>query len=121
MDLSNFLADTTLPDLSGFSGGFFQVATGDPENRLTLLISNIVTVLVIFGGLAFLTWFVIGAVAWTSSGGNPEQMNKAKGQMSTAVAGLFVLVLSTAIVWILGKVTGLDILNLENLIKLAKP
>ena len=75
----------------------------------------------IFGGLAFLFWFVIGAVQWTSSGGNPEQMNKDKSQMSTAIAGLFVLVLSTAVIWILGKVTGLDILNLERLIRAVTP
>lgn len=119
----NFLAQTTttLPDLSGFSGGLFNTAGNTPDIRLTQVISNIVAILTIFGGLAFLTWFVIGAVAWTSSGGNPEQMNKAKGQMSTAIAGLFVLILSNAVIWILGKVTGLDIINLENLIKKVVP
>lgn len=119
----NFLAQTTtaLPDLSGFSDGLFKTAGSTPDTRLTQVISNIVGVLTIFGGLAFLTWFVIGAVQWTASGGNPEQMNKAKSQMSTAVAGLFVLILSMSVVWILGKVTGLDILNLEDLIKKVRP
>ena len=121
MDLKLIAQTTTqLPDLSGFSGGLFRNA-GEPSTRLTQVISNLVAILTIFGGLAFLTWFVIGAVAWTSSGGNPEQMNKAKGQMSTAIAGLFVLILSNAIIWILGKVTGLDIINLESLIKKVVP
>ena len=118
----NFLAQSArpLPDLSGFSGGLFRDA-GAPDTRLTQVISNIVGVLTIFGGLAFLTWFVIGAVQWTASGGNPEQLNKAKSQMSTAIAGLFVLILATAVVWILGKVTGLDIINLDVLINKVKP
>ena len=87
MDLKLIAQTTTqLPDLSGFSGGLFRNA-GEPSTRLTQVISNLVAILTIFGGLAFLTWFVIGAVAWTSSGGNPEQMNKAKSQMSTAIEG----------------------------------
>ena len=124
MDHSYFLAQTknVLDPLSGFTqtGGLFNTA-GAPDTRLTQVISNIVGVLTIFGGLAFLTWFVVGAVQWTASGGNPEQLNKAKSQMSTAIAGLFVLILSMAVVWILGKVTGLDIINLEVLINKVGP
>lgn len=118
----NFLAQTTtqLPDLSGFGKGLFNTAAA-PATRLTQVISNIVGAITIFGGLAFLVWFVIGALTWTSSGGNAEQMNKAKAQMGTAVVGLFILVLSTAIIWILGKVTGLDIINLDKLINRVTP
>lgn len=115
-----FLADEAL-EITGFGQGLYKTAGSGATGRLTEIISNIVTVFTIFGGLAFLFWFVIGAVQWTTSGGNPEQMNKAKSQMSTAIAGLFVLVLSTAVIWILGKVTGLDIINLENLIKKVVP
>lgn len=121
---SNFLAQTEnkLDPLSGFGTGLFTVAENDaPQTRLTEIISNLVAILTIFGGLAFLTWFVIGALTWASSGGNPEQLNKAKSQMSTAVAGLFILVLSTAVIWILGKVTGLDIINLDLLIPNVMP
>ncbi|MBU2051891.1 MAG: hypothetical protein Q8P47_01665 [Candidatus Beckwithbacteria bacterium] len=115
-----FLADEAL-EITGFNKGLYKTAGAGVTGRLTEIFSNIVTVLTIFGGLAFLFWFVIGAFQWTSSGGNPEQMNKAKSQMSTAIAGLFVLVLSTSIIWILGKVTGLDIINLESLIKKVVP
>ena len=114
------LADEAL-EITGFGQGLYKTAGAGVTGRFTEIISNIVTVLIIFGGLAFLFWFVIGAVQWTTSGGNPEQMNKAKSQMGTAIAGLFVLVLSTAVIWILGKVTGLDILNLERLIRAVTP
>ena len=119
MDLK-LLADEALP-ITGFGKGLYRAAGGGVTARFTEIISAIVTTLTIFGGLAFLFWFVVGAVQWTSSGGNPEQMTKAKSQMSTAIAGLFVLVLSTAIIWIVGKVTGLDILNLERLIRAVTP
>jgi len=115
-----FLADEAL-EITGFGKGLYRPAGAGVTGRFTEIISNLVTVLTIFGGLAFLVWFVIGAVQWTSSGGNPEQMNKAKSQMGTAIAGFFILVLSTAVIWILGKVTGLDILNLERLIRAVTP
>jgi formate hydrogenlyase subunit 3/multisubunit Na+/H+ antiporter MnhD subunit len=115
------MADVTLPSLSGFGKGIFESAGATPQNRLVEIISNVVAVLTIFGGLAFLFWFVVGALTWASSGGNAQQLDKAKGQMGTAVVGLFVLVLATAFTWLVGKVTGLDIINLELLINKVVP
>lgn len=118
--VNKFLADASLP-ITGFSKGLYQTAGAGPAKRLADIFSGIVTVFTIFGGLAFLFWFVIGALFWATSGGDPEQTNKAKSQMTTAIAGLFILILSTSIIWILGKVTGLDIINLESLIKKVVP
>ena len=118
--LSKFIADAPLPPVSGFNTGFFKTAA-NPATRTTSIISNIVTVLTIFGGIAFLVWFVIGALQWTTSGGNPQQLDKAKSQMSTAIAGLFVLILSSSFFFIIGKVTGFEILNLENMIQQLLP
>ncbi|AKM79860.1 MAG: hypothetical protein UX85_C0008G0018 [Candidatus Beckwithbacteria bacterium GW2011_GWB1_47_15] len=117
------LADSaqTLGQIQGFLSGFSAAPGANPENRFTAIISNIITVFTIFGGLAFLTWFVIGAVTWVTSSGNPEQLDKAKKQISTAIAGLAVLVAAYAITFILSAVTGLDIINLERLINSLKP
>lgn len=115
-----FLADTTLP-VAGFGKGLFKTAGSSVTGRFAEIFSAIVTALTIFGGIAFLVWFVIGAVQWTAAGGNPEQLNKAKSQMSTAIAGLFVLILSSSIIWVMGKITGLDIINIEKLIKAVTP
>lgn len=89
--------------------------------RFALVLSNIVGVLTIFAGLAFLIWFVVGALTWTTSGGQPEQLNKAKGQMGTALVGLFVAVLTIPITYIIAKLTGLDILNPINIITKILP
>lgn len=80
-------------------------------NRFALALSNIVGVLTVFSGLAFLIYFVIGALTWTTSGGQAEQLNKAKSQMGTALVGLFVTALTIPITYIVAKLTGLDILN----------
>ena len=115
-----FLADEALP-ITGFGKGLYQTAGSSAASRFADIFSGIVTIFTIFGGLAFLFWFVMGALSWATSGGNPEQTNRAKSQMSTAVAGLFILIISTAIVWILGRVTGLDMLNVEKLLKAVTP
>jgi len=122
MDLNHLIAANTppLPQVSGFNKGFFKTAS-NPSTRTADIISNIITVFTIFGGLAFLFWFVIGAFQWASSGGNPQQLDKAKSQMSTAIAGLFVLILSSAFFFIIGKVTGFEILNLEKIVQQLLP
>ena len=114
-------AFTPLGQIRGFSEGFFKTAGNQPASRFEFIISNIITVFTIFGGIAFLLWFVIGALTWITSGNNTEQLNKAKNQMSTAFIGLFILVLSYSIIFILGKVTGLNMLNPELIIKNLKP
>lgn len=97
-----------------------QLNTGISQNpgagnsaitRLAFALSNIVGVLTVFAGLAFLIYFVIGALTWTTSGGQPEQLSKAKSQMGTALVGLFVTALTIPITYIVAKLTGLDILN----------
>lgn len=115
------LKPSPLGEVSGFTGGFFTTAGGYPQGRFAFLVSNIITVFTIFAGLAFLFWFVAGALTWTTSGDNPEQITKAKNQMGTAVAGLFITVLSYAIIFILGKLTGFEILNVETIISRLAP
>jgi len=112
---------SSLGEISGFVSGFFKTAGAYPQSRFALLISSVITVFTIFAGLAFLLWFIVGALSWTTSGGNPEQLTKAKNQMSTAVAGLFLIVISYSIISILGKITGLNILNVETIINKLRP
>ncbi len=112
---------TPLGQIEGFGSGFFKTAGASPETRVAALISNIVSVLTIFGGLAFALWFVIGALNWITSSGNPEQVEKAKRQMSSAVVGLFVLVLTTSIAYIVGKISGIEILELEKMVNKLTP
>ena len=110
-----------LGQFQGFSSGFFSNPGLSPETRTAAIISNVISVFTIFGGLAFIFWFVIGATNWITSSGNSDQVEKAKKQMSSAIVGLVVLILANAIAFILGKITGLDILNLESMINRLGP
>lgn len=108
-----FITSLRLENLSNLNSGIAQNpgAGNSAINRFALALSNIVGVMTVFSGLAFLIYFVIGALAWTTSGGQPEQLSKAKSQMGTALVGLFVAALTIPITYIVSRLTGLDILN----------
>ena len=93
------------------NSGFTAEFGGNPSGRLEQILSNVISVFTIFAGISFLIYFLIGAVSWVFSGGHPESLNKAKQQMSTAILGLFVTVLSYGIVFVLGRIVGLNIFN----------
>jgi cytochrome bd-type quinol oxidase subunit 2 len=118
---SQLIAYVSLGQIRGFSKGFFKTAPTQPQTRFASIISSVITVFTLFAGLAFLFWFLTGALTWITSSGQPEQLNKAKNQMSTAFVCLFIIVISYSIISILGKVTGLDILNPELIINKLRP
>lgn len=75
------------------------------------LISNVLVVLTIVSGLAFTLYFLLGGLNWITAGGDKGKIDKAKAMMTGGATGIIVIVVSYAIVWIVGKAIGLDILN----------
>lgn len=103
--------------LTGFSG-FSDAgpATADAPGRFADIFSNIISIMTIFSGLAFMIWFIIGAFTWITGGHDPAQLDKAKQQMSSAIIGLVATVAVIPIVYIVSKLTGIAILNPESII-----
>lgn len=85
--------------------------SGDGGQALAKYIAIIWQVIIIFGGLAVFIYLIWGALNWILAGSNPERLKRAKDQMFNGIFGLVILVLSYAIVAIVSKVTGLNILN----------
>jgi len=94
--------------------GKFQ--TGQPESNLGVFISTVVTALTVVSSLAFLLYFILGAFKWITSSGDKGQTEEAKTQMTQAVTGLVVVVVSIFVAGILGGILGVDILNPGKLI-----
>jgi hypothetical protein len=103
-----------VPGLGPFLTGVTGVGTA--ATTLDLFISTLLGVLTIIGGIAFLIFFVLGALAWISSRGEREQLAKAQRYMSNALIGLIIIILAWAITGILGELLGFQILNLPTLI-----
>jgi arginine exporter protein ArgO len=85
--------------------------SGLQKQTLSGAITNIVTVITIFAGLGFLVWFVVGALTWITSADQAEKLNRAKNQMSAAIIGLVVVIITVPLVQVIGKILGIDILN----------
>ena len=100
----------TLESLKGFTTGF-SAEVVDPASRLSSAISNIVAVITIFAGLSFLIWFVVGALTWITAADHADKLTKAKDQMSSALIGLVIVILTIPFVYLVGKILGIDILK----------
>lgn len=111
-----------LTGFTGFGPGFTDTTqVANPATRLSILITSIMSTITIFAGLAFVFWFVIGAITWITGGHDSGQLEKAKTQMSTALIGLIFTALVLPITWLIGKLTGLDIINPEIIINNLTP
>ncbi len=88
-----------------------QASSSNQADVFARYIAIIWKTMVIFGGLAVLIYLVWGALNWILAGSNAERLTKAKDEMFNGIFGLVILVLSYAIVSLISRVTGLEILN----------
>jgi hypothetical protein len=92
-----------LPSQAGGTGtGGFQL-----ENILTMIVGF----LTIAAGLAFLVYFLVGAISWLTAGGDTKKVDDAKHYMTNGAIGMIIIVAAYSIIWIVGTVLGLNILN----------
>jgi len=77
------------------------------ENILSLIIGLITTA----AGLAFLLFFIFGALQWITAAGDQGKVEAARKQMTNGAIGLVIIIMSFAIVGVVGSVLGLDILD----------
>lgn len=70
------------------------------------------TLIFAVGAFLVLLMLIIGAYEWIASGGDKENVGKARGRIINALIGLIVLAVAFALVRLLGQFTGLDITKL---------
>lgn len=107
--------------LTGFSGYSDAAKAANAPIRFTEIVSNIISVITIFAGTAFLFWFVVGAFTWITGGHDPGQLEKAKKQMSDAFIGLIATAAVLPVTYLIGKLTGINILAPENILNSLIP
>lgn len=84
------------------------------------ILSNVLVVLTIVAGISFVLYFLLGGLNWITAGGDKGKIDKAKSMMTGGAIGMIVIVVSYAIVWIVGKALGIDILNPGTLLNTIK-
>ena len=61
----------------------------------------------IIAGLVALIYFILGALAWITSGGNKESVDKAREKIQAALIGIILLFFVLALVGVLENILGL--------------
>lgn len=78
---------------------------------LETFISKMVGMLTAVAGIAFLLYFLIGALSWITAGGDKGKTDSAQKQMTNAAIGLIAVVVAYFIAAIISFVLGIDFLN----------
>lgn len=107
------------PGLGPFGNIGLNIAEASKD--LTDVLSKIIGIMTMAGGLWFMIQFVVGAFKWLTSGGDKNNVESAKEHLTHAVIGLAVLVAAYVIVGLIGAIFGLDILNPQTIINSLIP
>lgn len=76
-------------------------------------VPNLITLLLIGGAAIFFFMLLFGAIEWILSGGDKGRVESARGRLTNALLGLFIMFALFAIVRIVERFFGTDILSLD--------
>lgn len=96
----------------GPGGGVFADPATNAPSKFQDLFSLIIGVMTIVAGIWFMFTFLIGAIGIITSGGDKGAYATARSRITTGLVGLIIVVFSVAIINLIGKFLGFDILNI---------
>ena len=105
----NKLAQITNPSL-GPVGSAYQ---GQGQAYIVRLISVLVTSLLIIGTVAFVFFFLLGAISWIASGGDAKATDAARKKVSTALIGIIVMFAAWAVFQLIETLFGISLINID--------
>lgn len=76
---------------------------------LVPMFKNIIISVVQLAGVALFLMFIIGGYQFLMSGGNPKQLEQAKGTITYAIIGVVVIVSAYLILKLITQFTGVDV------------
>lgn len=82
-----------------------------PNVSISPIIQTGVTLLFVFAIILSLFFLVLGGIRWIISEGDKQKLASARSQLTYAVIGLLVVLLSFFIVNVIGGVFGINLLN----------
>jgi len=103
----------TIKKTIGYSPGDTKVAAAD---SLALVVSNILGFLTLIAGLAFIFYFIIGAVNWITSAGDPKKLETARTMILNAFIGLIITLIAYPLLSVLSHFLGFDLASPADLI-----
>lgn len=108
----------------GFSspGDLGEDPGANPGGVLAQIISIIIGVLTVVAAIWFLIKLVTGGIGVISSGGDPNKLAKARGDITYGLVGLLIVVTATVFVSFILELLGIEsILNISDTIEILAP
>jgi len=114
--MKNLLAQIDISPPGGFEGpGTRFVDPGtNSASKFEQLFSTIIGVMTIIAGIWFIFIILIGAIGWMTAGGDKGAVETARKRIANGVTGLLIVVIAVPLIGLVGRIIGLDILNIEN-------
>jgi hypothetical protein len=75
------------------------------------LIGILIQLVLVFAGLLFLTYLLLGGLSWITSNGDPKAVASARSRITNAFVGLTLVVATYAIIKIIETVFGIRIVS----------
>jgi len=86
------------------------------SGSLSNVLSNIIGFITFVAGIAFIMYFMIGAINWITSAGDTSKSQKARSTLTNALIGLAITVLAYPIASVLGSLFGVSFTSPAELI-----
>jgi len=93
----------------------------EATGAFTNIISRIIGVMTIIAGIWFIFQFIIGAYGYMTAGGEQQKITSATKKITSGLTGLIIVVAAYAIISLLGKILGFEILNPQLIIEKLRP
>lgn len=101
----------------GLGTGILSNVEGSGASTLSKIISMAIGVMTVVAVVWFLFVFITGAISIIGAGGDKQALEGARKKITTGIIGIVVVLLAVLIVSLIGKIFGVDFLNLEALFK----
>ena len=99
----------------------YTIPEGSLVSQVSSLLSNIIGVITIIAGFAFLFYFIIAATTLVTSGDDQDKITKAKTSMTQALIGILITAAAYPTIWLITKLLGIPFTDIETLFNLIKP
>ena len=106
---------TSLGSLQPPPGPFSEFTTG--ADLLEKVISVVVGLMTIVGGIYFIFIFITSAYDWMGAGGDKARLQRAQQKMLNGVMGLVIVIGAYAIISLAGYIFGFSLLQPASLIE----
>lgn len=84
-----------------------------PGEGLAFYIGQLWKTISVIGGLAFIIYFLLGGLSWLTAGGDKAKVESAQKQITNAVIGLAIILVSYAIILFIQEALDVNILQPE--------